>query len=281
MLSPLPVCRAELIHKEITTKGSSPLLVLADDGNTYIAKTTTYQRVPLHELINEVLCGYFASCWGLLVPPMALVRISQTLADAHRKETGALSDRYSRCDFDNRLFFASRQLDCPVELEEYFRGPATKAQSKQWRNPVDFFKIGTFDLWIGNYDRKPENPNILIADRGEGTFDFCPIDHTAAFGHQSNYLEVREVMLRLESKKCILSHPLVRTIAKFVPPQEINDLPNNILAGIEVVLEHLDFIFDQVPREWGFSKKARAHLKKVLNDPDRNKRIATAYQQYL
>jgi len=66
---------AQKIISEKTTKGSSPLQVLADDMNTYYAKTTTPQ-VPRVELINELLCAYFAQCWGLKVPPFALLTIS-------------------------------------------------------------------------------------------------------------------------------------------------------------------------------------------------------------
>lgn len=280
MLHALPEVKAELILREYTTLGSGPLLVLANDGKSYVAKTTTYP-FPYNELINEVLCGYFASCWGLAAPRMALVSVSQKLADAYQKEVHPLGKRYAQCDFDNRLFFGSQHINYPIEFDEHFQGPATKASMKQWSNPMDVIKIGVLDLWIGNFDRKPENPNILLVDRGDGTFDFCPIDHTAAFGHLSKYVEVRDIMLHIDPKKSILSHPFVKQIAKFVPPQEKEALPDSILNGMDVVLEHLDFIYEQVPTEWGFSKKSRSHLRSFLADRDRNERIATTYLSYL
>ena len=50
------------IITEKTTIGSSPLQVFADDMNYYYAKTTT-PKVPRAELINELICAYFAQCW--------------------------------------------------------------------------------------------------------------------------------------------------------------------------------------------------------------------------
>ncbi len=237
----LPSVRAELILKEHTTLGSGPLLVMASDGKNYVAKTTTYP-IPHNELINEVLCGYFARCWGLAAPPMALVSISKRLADAYQKEKQPFGKRYARCDFDDSLFFDSQVINCPIEFDAYFQGPSTRTAMKRWHSPIDLLKIGVLDLWIGNFDRKPENPNILLADRGDGSFDFCPIDHTAAFGHLSNYREVRDVMLHLDSKKSILTHPFVKQIAKFVPPEKKEALSASVLNGMDVVLEQLDFM---------------------------------------
>jgi len=272
--------RAELIIKEFTTQGSGPLLVLADNGKLYVAKTTTYP-VPCAELINEIVCGYLAMCWGLKVPPMALVSISQSLADRFQQEVSPLSKRYARCDFENRLFFGSEIQTCSLEFDEYFAGPTHPSQIKMWNKPVDILKIGAFDLWIGNFDRKPENPNILLADRVNHKADFCPIDHTAAFGHLSNYREVRKDTLHMDPKKSILSHQFVKSITNFVARKEMQALPENILTGMHLAISNLDWIFDQVPKEWGLSKKVRAHLKEVLSDEARNERIAINYHHYL
>jgi hypothetical protein len=76
-------------------------------------------------------------------------------------------------------------------------------------------KIGIFDFWIGNKDRKPENPNILIGTDGN-KFDFHPIDHTAAFAFLEDYKQVRDVLLAIEPKNNILSAPIIGSLTKFV-----------------------------------------------------------------
>ncbi len=280
MLIPLPTVRAELISKELTTEGSRPLQVLADDGEIYIAKTTT-AAIPCVEIINEVLCGYLAQCWGLAVPPFALVRIGRSVVDSYVRKRGRLSDRYASCPFNERLFFGSQWVGGQVELDTYFAGPHHPGQMQLFHKPTDLLKIGVFDLWVGNFDRKPDNPNILLSSRADERFDFCPIDHTAAFGYITNYRDVRDALLSREPKKCILSHRFVQAIAKFTSPQQISGLRDDIQAGMNVALENMDFIFSQVPSDWGFSRKAKEHLKQFFADTVRNERVASSYLNYL
>lgn len=280
MLTSIPILRAETIVKEIPTEGSSPLLVLADDGEPYFAKTTISQ-LPLVEVINEVLAGYFAQCWSLAVPPFALVHISQSLVNHYRNEKVLLSSRYNTCAFDEQIFFGSRLVSCQVEIDDYFSGPYHQSQMHYFNNPLDLLKIGVFDQWIGNFDRKPDNLNVLLAESSNGLLAFSPIDHTAAFGYASNHREVRDELLYRESKKWLLSHDFVRAIAKFTPPEAISDLQANILTGMEVALDTMDFVFEQIPKSWGFSEKARNHLKGFLGNQERNRRIASIYLSYL
>lgn len=280
MLLPLHTVRAELITNELTTEGSRPLQVLADDGEIYVAKTTT-AAVPYVEVINEVVCGYLAQCWGLAVPPFALVNIGKSVVDSYERRQKRLSDRYANYPFDERLFFGSRWIGNQVELDAYFAGPHHPGQMQLFHAPTDLLKIGVFDLWVGNFDRKPENPNILLSSRDNERFGFCPIDHTAAFAYLTNYQDVREALFARDPKKCILSHHFVRAIAKFTPPEQISSLHDDILNGMTIALENMDFIFSQVPPAWGLTRKAKEHLKQFFADTVRNEQVASSYLSYL
>jgi hypothetical protein len=261
------------IISETTTIGSSPLQVLADDMNYYYAKTTTPQ-VPRVELINELLCAYFAQCWDLKVPPFALVTISDIVIKNYISEKGNLSSRYESTSFGDNLFFASQIIEPVIELEKYL---LTNQQSlKTFHKPQDLIKIGVFDFWIGNKDRQPSNPNVLISGVGQ-KFNFHPIDHTAAFAYLTDYKKVIDILLSIEPKNNILSSPIVCYISNFVGAEAYGDLKEEILGGIEVVLQSIDFIFEQVPSSWGFSKKQKAHLKQFLSDKERNERIVNSY----
>lgn len=281
-MSPIQTVRAELISLEYKTEGSSPLKILANDGKTYVAKTTAASKPPYVELINEVLCGYLAHSWNLETPPIALVQISQRVADEYQKKQGTLSPKhYANCRFGERIFFGSSLVDCQTEVEQYLVGPYHYAQMQLFHRPLDLLKIGVFDLWVGNHDRKPKNPNVLIATTDNQRFSFVPIDHTAAFAHFENYRDVTDARLFLDPKKCILSHQFVQGIVKFTAPIEIQALAADILAGMENAANHLDFIFAQVPNEWELSRRSKEHLKQFLTDSVRNKRIASAYLDYL
>lgn len=277
VLAPLETISAEKIIKEIQTSGSGPLLILGNDKNLYFAKTTS-EIVPRVELINEVICGYLAQCWGLQVPPFSLIEIPDSVVENYVSENGKLSKRYDKTLFNGNLFFGSRQIQA-IELEQYIHGLKDKSDYKLFHNPTDLIKIGVFDIWMGNKDRKPENPNVLLGS--DGKFIFQPIDHTAAFAHCTNYQQVTDIFLYLEEKFRLLNIPLVKSIAKFETSQRLNNLKDEIDQGIAVSIQQLDFIFDQVPAVWGFSKKAKQHLKDFLSQGNRNSQMKEVFNSYL
>ncbi len=277
MLQPIKTIEITKIIKETATKGSSPLLSIGIDDNTYFVKTTI-QRNPSAEIINELLCGYIAQCWSLNVPEFRLATISKDIVDNYLEEIGKLSSFYSP-DFYENILFASKQIWSVIELEN-FNKLTSRRELKLFSNPLDFLKIGAFDLWVGNKDRKPENPNVLIGNEN-GLFDFHPIDHAAAFAYLTNYKEVREVLLHIEPKNCVLSTILAKTISRFVSPEEINNLRNEIYVCIDNTIENIDFIFDQVPASWGLNKKSKDHLKSFFSNQNRNKTIINHFLSYL
>ena len=269
---------AQKIIREITTVGSSPLQILGNDIQVYFAKTNI-PKFPHIELINEVLCGYLAQCWNLKVPNFTLLKIDDEVVKKYEFEGGKLSSRYKLDSFGENLFFASQIVKNSTELEKYNQN-VQKSDFNNFASPLDLVKIGVFDFWIGNKDRKPENPNILIGTNGK-MFNFYPIDHTAAFAFLEDYKQVRDILLAIEPKNNILSAPIVRSITNFVSPNLKAGLKDEILFGIEVALDNLDFIFQQIPYDWGLSKKSKLHLKAFLADNDRNNRIANSYLAYL
>ncbi|MBC6109206.1 HipA family kinase [Pedobacter fastidiosus] len=276
MLQPIKTIEISKIIKETTTKGSAPLFTYGIDDNTYFVKTTN-QKNPSAEIINELLCGYFAQCWSLHVPEFCLAMISKEVVDSYLQGIEKMSDFYSPNFYEN-ILFGSKQVWSATELEQFIN--VSKRDLKLFSNPMDFLKIGAFDLWVGNKDRKPENPNVLIGSEN-GLFDFHPIDHAAAFAYLTNYKEVREVLLHIEPKNCILSTILAKTISSFVTHEDIKNLKNDINDCINNTIGNLDFIFDQVPSSWGLGKKSKEHLKSFFSDEARNKTIIEHFLSYL
>ncbi|MFN0291194.1 HipA family kinase [Pedobacter helvus] len=276
MLQPIKTIEISKIFRETTTKGSAPLFTYGVDDSTYFVKTTGQQN-PSAEIINELLCGYFAQCWSLHVPEFCLAVISKEVVDTYLQEVEKMSDFYSSNFYEN-VMFGSKQVSPAFELEQFIN--VSKRELKLFSNPLDFLKIGAFDLWVGNKDRRPENPNILIGGEN-GLFDFHPIDHAAAFAYLTNYKEVREVLLHIEPKNCILSTILAKTISSFVTHEDIKNLKDDINNCITNTIENFDFIFEQVPKSWGLSKKSKEHLKFFFSDKVRNKTIIEHFLSYL
>lgn len=266
------------IISEKGTKGSSPLYVMCDNHKKYYAKTTS-KTIPRSELINEIICSYFLKIWGLKVPNIALVKIDNDVVDAFISEKGPLSERYKPSSFDD-YFVGFEEVTPAIELDKYIVRFKNKHQWNQFINPLDLIKIGIFDAWVCNMDRMPKNPNILIHSNDAG-FDFIPIDNAASFAYASDYKGLNSAILRLEENKLILNIPVASSIIKFVPDKELNELNEDILSCISKCQEFMDDIFNQVPNEWGFCKKARTKVKALLGDYERNVVTSKRYYPYL
>lgn len=279
VLKPIQHIDAIKILKEIPTEGSSPLQIFADDFQIYFAKTCN-KKVPRFELINEIIGGYFAQCWSLKVPNFALIKIDQQVVDNFENENGHLSMRYQLESFFNEKFFASQNIETDLEIDQFIKGLTSKNDFRKFQNPLDIIKIGVLDLWLGNKDRKPSNPNILL--KGSASeISFHPIDHTASFAYTTDYLAVNDVFMGIEGNNSILYAPFVRAIANFASPNFRSELKDEIFEGMNIAIDNIEFIFDQVPRDWGFSKRSKQHLIKFFSDTERNKRIARSYIDYI
>ncbi|MEI7526715.1 MAG: HipA family kinase [Mariniphaga sp.] len=270
---------ASQILREYKTKGSSPLLVLIVDGDSYIVKTTI-QKQPTVEVINELICAYLAQCWSLSVPDFALIQIGQDIYQKYLEEGGVLSKLYKLDSFGDRFYFGSKEINNAVEFDQYMGKLSGKRDFKRFSSPLDLIKIGVFDQWVGNIDRRPENPNILLGTQS-GLFDFHPIDHASTFTNQSNYKLVTDAIMRFDDNLSILKVPFVKSLTNFVSSSVLQDLKLEFLECIKKSLDEFDSIFSQVPLDWGLSKKEKVHLKDFFANQVRNERIARSYQYFL
>ncbi len=278
MLKPIKHIIVDEIIDEVTTKGSGPLRVLGVDGNIYYAKSTDYNTN--HELINEIICSYLTEIWGLKTPEIVLLKFSSNIIKKYLDSGKVFSSRYKVEKFEN-LFFGSQAIQNQTEIEVYFRSIPSKKEFKLFGSPLDIIKISVFDMWIGNKDRKPENPNILLSVDDNLMFNFVPIDHAAAFGYVSNYNNLRTIELFLEEKYRIINVAFKNSIVKFANNSDIVALEHEILEHIENCLLNLDFIFDQIPSNWGLSKKSKKRIKEVLSDKTRNIETSKSYIPYM
>lgn len=240
MLEPILHITAIKVLEEYKTKGSAPLKIVGSDDNLYVTKFTD-QKHPYLELINEVICGYLTKCWNFTSPKFAVVTIPENV-----KQRFAFSSRYKEDYFKND-FFGSQIIEPSSDLDKYIKG-VNKNTYREFENGLDLLRIGCFDHWIGNRDRRPENANVLISRNPlSGKFRFVPIDHTAAFGY-FDYKEINDAKLQLN--KSILECDFIKSICNFEDAERIERLHKEVKRNISYSLKELDYIFKQVPREW-------------------------------
>lgn len=278
-MEPVKKLTASKIIKQYKTKGSYPLLVLISGADSYIVKTC-HQKKPTVEVINELICAYFAKCWQLSVPEFALIEIGLDVFQNFIKEGGALSGPFKSDLLVDRIFFGSKEISNAIEFEQYMGSISKKRDLKLFKSPLDLIKIGVFDFWVGNVDRKPRNPNILLGS-DSGLFDFHPIDHALTFANQSNYRNVTDIVLRFDDDFSILKVPFVKSLINFVSSPVLQKIEFEILEGMNKTIHELDFIFSQVPPEWGLSRREKSHLKNFFSDKSRNERIARSWHYFL
>jgi hypothetical protein len=261
------------------TQGSAPLEVLCSDGEIYFIKTTTLIHPPFPELINELFCNYLSQSFGLAAAVPRLIKLPQIVVDSFISEGNTIDKRYNGIDFDKKIFFGVQNINNATEFEQYNSYLKNKHDFNKFKKPLDLVKIGIFDFWIGNKDRSPKNPNIIISQTKDG-FDFNPIDHTAAFGYQSNYKGLKSAQMLIQDSSNILSTSISKSILNFVVSKNNDELNDKIIHLIESSLLEIDFIFQQIPSEWGLSKAGKLKVKEILSDKDRNKIISNSYHRF-
>ncbi|RDV11325.1 hypothetical protein DXT99_24800 [Pontibacter diazotrophicus] len=267
------VIEAIKIIREIGTEGSAPLLVTGNDFADYYAKPIR-TPAPCIEIINEFLCSNLLDRLGLKTPEIRLIKIDYDLTEGKN-----LSNRYRKEYFD-KPFFGSKSISGHIEIETYFR-LFNRRDLSLFAVPEDIIKIGFFDLWVGNKDRKPSNANVIISENEAKKFELHPIDHGAAFCYMA-HREVSDVRLWLNPSFSILTTPMAKIIAKEVIGSEIDAFGNdNILRIINLCKENFNDVLASIPKDLGFSKKASKHLEEFLFNDKRNAALWERSKQLL
>ena len=260
---------------------SVPFLVLCDDGELYYAKTIFKTHPPYEDVINEILSVYFLELMGVQTISPALIKIPQDVFDSFKLEKKFCDKRYDRLKFDDIYFFGSLVRYSATELDSYNTVFKNKHDYNKFINPIDLLKIGVFDFWICNKDRRGSNPNILIDETVNGKFEILPIDHTQAFAYQSNYKALRIELMDSSHSKSLLRTPMSKSILKFADSNYIATLDKEIQGGFNNVISNIEFVFDQVPREFGLSKKGKEKIKEILSNKERNETMSKIHLSIL
>lgn len=179
-IQPIKHINAISFREELLTSGNSPIKVIGSDFNMYVVKNSK-GNVPATDIINEVLAHYFLKLWDIPTPEIAIVSIdSAHLLEEYRQQ-------FHKERFYKNEVFGSRWLNNAVDSNRFFEINDKRTYSK-FNNPEIIFKIGLFDIWVENDDRKPSNQNLLF-ETIIGKQNIIPIDYSYIFGTQ-NYEEL-------------------------------------------------------------------------------------------
>lgn len=164
--------QASIIVKEFPTDGHSPLLIIGNDVKRYVAKNSKGHKPPI-AVINECIANNLLNSWGISVPGFVLVSFDKLLIQSCN-----LSANH-KVHFYNDLSFGSELIENPIDVND-FTYSVKKSFYNRIINPIDFFHIALFDLWVENDDRKPTNYNLLFQPL-DSQLKIIPIDHAFIF----------------------------------------------------------------------------------------------------
>lgn len=158
------------ITKKYATQGSRPVVVMANDLESYVTKYPFYAGD--FRLINEYLGTSFAKLWGIACPTMSVINVSK----AHIPDS-ILGNQLTYSSFELPVL-GYQMLPSVLDLNR-FATEMDKAQFDKLDKKA-LLTIALFDLWLANEDRNQNNLNLLLKSENNRSLPIA-IDHEKIF----------------------------------------------------------------------------------------------------
>jgi hypothetical protein len=259
----MEIVNAITILEEIQTTGHSPLKVECDDGHIYIVKKRKHFQTDT-EMVSEFLCNYLCRQWGIKTPECKFVRVPSELI-VHDSN---LSSRHKEKHYENYLCFGSQFMFDAIDVEltdlSY-----VKSSRSIYNDMTELLKIGLFDLWVVNIDRKPTNLNLMKQIMPNGKFDFVAIDHAYAFD-TLRYDQLTKD-LELSTNESILYLDVALTIYKGLSSQDIDNVfKTYFMESISKCENGVNDFLNEIVNNFEGERKFFSHVLRFLFDKNRN-----------
>jgi hypothetical protein len=259
----MEIVNAITILEEIHTTGHSPLKVQCDDGHIYIVKKRKHLQTDT-EMVSEFLCNYLCNRWGIKTPECKFVSVPSELV----LHDSNLTNRHKAKHYEHYLCFGSKFMPDAIDVEltdlNYIKGSRSI-----YNDMTELLKIGLFDLWVVNIDRKPTNLNLMKQIMPNGKFDFVAIDHAYAF----DTLRYDQLTLDLElsTNESILYLDVAISIYKGLSSQNIDNVYKTYFwENISKCENGVNDFLDEIVPNFEEERKFFSHVLRFLFDKDRN-----------
>jgi hypothetical protein len=264
----LPYKKAISLNEEIPTSGNSPIKVIADDYEVYVAKNSRNKN-PAYDIINEVIAYILLMSWEIPVPDCAIMEIDpQMLLPEYSKNNHKPS-------FYQNPVFASKWIN--ANDGNLFFEIHSRKDYKKFLNPEIIFKIGLFDIWVENDDRKPSNNNILLQVIN-GFTKIVAIDHSYIFSTM-NYEDLNPDDFYPIYNDNILMTNFAKSIKPFKKKKQkwFKFDEQDFYLCIENSKQNFKNILNNIPQSWGFTQNHYNNLYNFLFNEERNRKVILDY----
>lgn len=264
MIDRLEYRKAISVIREIPTDGHSPLLVISDDYNQYVVKSTKI-AFPDCSIINEFLCHYFLKCWGVATPDIAAVILSKELLPDN------LSENHKPHYYDIPCFGSKFEKS---EFEAMELITVSKSFYKKIANVEDLFLISIFDIWVENDDRKPSNTNLIFVKENNNCYYLKAIDHCFVFSSMS-YLNLNPQFVAFSWNDSILDSSIGLSIIKHTKVDRtfIEKMKQKFYFCVNQTKDNFHEIVKIIPQDFGLNKESQEKVFDFLFNENRVKSV--------
>ncbi|NDV14912.1 hypothetical protein GO009_02645 [Muricauda sp. TY007] len=264
MLEPISVINAISVDREIYTDGHSPLLTIGEDYEKYVVKNSK-GRIPAFDLVNEFLANGLLQCWKIPTPGCAILKIDSSLV------VGYSNNHQAR--FYNYSSFGSRVLPKKLDLNE-FTVAKNKSVFNKLCNPIDILRIGLFDLWVSNDDRKPTNQNLILSIDDGGKYTITAIDHAFIF-ETLPYQDLNPKHFSPSINDHIILSDLAKIVKRYTNIDEsfVKSEREYFYFCLEESLKNFEKIINNIPIDLGLNNDLTNFLSQFLFNQERNEKV--------
>lgn len=270
MLHKVPHYKVISCGEEIRTTGNSPVKVIAENYEAYLAKNSKALN-PATDIINELLAHCFLKLWNLKTPPAAILDFSPDLLLPEYTKS------HHRSSYYQKPIFGSSWLQSAFDSTAFFKAH-NKLDTKVFCDFNDLFKIGLFDIWVENDDRKPTNLNLMFLENDNRKFDIIPIDHCYIFSTMK-YQDLKPEYFSPSFNENLLVTELAGSLKKYKYENRTWDQEDKdyFYLCISKCEKFFDEIITFIPKEWNFTADDAAILKNFLFNAERNSKVFADY----
>ena len=212
------------------------------------------------------MCNFLLHFWNIPTPKVANVTIDKSLL-----ENGEFSHSHKPHYYDLPTF-GSKNVANTTEMNKFLRNN-DKHDINKFKNSKDLLKIGLFDIWVENTDRKPTNNNILF-QHNKKTITIFALDHAFTFDSLS-YENLNADYISNTWNENILATSFSKKLYSIIKDVNnwINEIREYFYFCIRECEQNFDAIVQYIPKGLGFSNELKELLKSFLFNDKRNKLV--------
>lgn len=252
--------------KDFKTEGHKPVLILADDRKKYVIKPQRADRFD-YSIYNEILAHHFLKLWGFHSPEIALIKVDKEIL---KNSINAKTYKAGSFKLD---FFGSEFVENCFEINEMY-GFSKKVDFKKLERPETLIRLGLFDIWLENDDRKPTNYNILFSQNNQ-KIAVVPIDNAFLFS-TLDYSQITPAngVCNSVNDNVLYSQIACQIIKKVKPSKKWIELQRELFyLCIKKCQGKFDEIIETIQPYIPLNTNERLNLKKFLFHKERNEQV--------